>query len=230
MPSQKRHISLIKRLVIALMAAAGLFLLFMAGCYIAVSLTARGRCYDKVEMMPERNVAVVFGTSPLTVRRRENLYFKYRIQAAAELYREGKVHYFIVSGDNSTMQYNEPRAMKDSLSAHGVPYDSIYCDYAGFNTLSSVIRANKVFQQDSLIFVSQKWHNQRAVTLARANDIDALAYNARDVAFRWVSIKNLTRENFARVKMYLDIFSGRGPKFLGEPIEIGSPTDTSTVL
>ena len=230
MAKGKRHISPLGKIVIALVTCGALFVLFVAGCYMAVSLSTRNRVFDDPALVPNRKVAVVFGTSPLTAKHRENIYFKYRIEAAAELYRKGKVKYFIVSCDNSTMQYNEPRAMKDSLSSHGVPYDSIYCDYAGFNTLSSVIRAKKVFQQDSLIFVSQKWHNQRAVALADANGINAVGYNARDAVFRWISIRNFVRESFARVKMYLDIFSGKGPKFLGEPIKIGSKTDTTTVV
>lgn len=230
MPQEKKKRSLFRRLFIALFAASALCVLLLVGCYAAVSLTARKCSYDDPALIPERKVALVFGTSPLTSRRRENLYFKYRIEAAAELYRLGKAKYFIVSGDNATMQYNEPKAMKDSLSAHGVPYDSIYCDYAGFNTLSSVIRANKVFEQDSMIFVSQKWHNERAVALARANGINALAYNAKDVAFHWISMRNVVREHFARVKMYLDILTGKGPKFLGEPVIIGSQQDTTTTL
>ncbi|MDI5754422.1 hypothetical protein MJL79_29025, partial [Salmonella enterica subsp. enterica serovar Montevideo] len=39
----------------------------------------------------------------------------------------------------------EPSAMQQALIAKGVPEAAIFCDYAGFSTLDSVVRARKVF-------------------------------------------------------------------------------------
>ena len=86
-------------------------------------------------------------------------------------------------------------------------------DYAGFRTLDSVIRAKKVFNCSSLIIVSQKFHNQRAVFIARKNGIDAVGYNSKDVT----SKNNLThlREIGAKFMAIIDIFVlNRQPKFL----------------
>jgi SanA protein len=52
---------------------------------------------------------------------RNNLYFSNRIQAAVELYKAGKTDYFIISGDNSRKNYNEPQDMKEALIGYGVP-------------------------------------------------------------------------------------------------------------
>jgi SanA protein len=44
-----------------------------------------------------------------------NAYFYNRIKAATDLYKSGKVQYIIVSGDNSSKDYNEPEDMQMAL-------------------------------------------------------------------------------------------------------------------
>ncbi|MGG7402619.1 ElyC/SanA/YdcF family protein, partial [Escherichia coli] len=43
----------------------------------------------------------------------------------------------------------------------------IFCDYAGFSTLDSVVRAKKVFGENHITIISQEFHNQRAIWLAK---------------------------------------------------------------
>ena len=99
-------------------------------------------------------VGLLLGTSKYA-NGRLNLYFVHRINAAAELYRAGKVKSILVSGDNSRVSYNEPQDMKEALIAAGVNAEDIYLDYAGFSTLDSVVRASKVFNIKSLTVISQ---------------------------------------------------------------------------
>ena len=73
---------------------------------------ARHYTYDDVNAVPYNRVALVLGTSKYLIGGSPNHYFKYRIKAAAELYNNGKVDYILVSGDNATVQYNEPRQMR----------------------------------------------------------------------------------------------------------------------
>src|SRR5690606_3791527 len=110
-----------------------------------------------------------------------NRYYQYRIDAAVALYKAGKVDYFIVSGDNGTKDYNEPEDMKNDLIAHGIPEERIYLDFAGFRTLDSVVRMEKIFGQRSFTVVSQEFHNRRAIYLAQRQGYDAVGLNARDV-------------------------------------------------
>jgi len=177
--------------------------------------------FDSVEQIPENHTVLVLGTSPYLIDGRRNLFFVYRMQAAKQLYDAGKARNFIVSGDHSRRNYNEPLAMQQMLISFGVPQEKIYRDYAGFRTLDSVIRAYKIFGQDTFIIVSQKFHNERAVYIARKNGLNAYAFNARDIPARY-SMKTFIRERFARVKVFVDILFNKQPKFLGEPIEIGS--------
>ncbi|WPC12004.1 YdcF family protein [Riemerella anatipestifer] len=145
--------------------------------------------------------------------------FKYRIDAAAELYKNGKVQYFIVSGDNSRKDYNETEDMKLDLMAHGIPENHIYQDFAGFRTLDSVIRAEDIFGQKTFIIILQKFHNERAVYLARKNGLEAYGYNAQDVN-AYAGFKTQLREYFARVKVFYDLLLGVEPKYSGDKIEI----------
>ena len=170
--------------------------------------------------IPETEVALVLGCSRFLSNGRQNLFFKYRMDAAVEVFNSGKAEYLLVSGDNHTHSYNEPQDMKDALIERGIPESKIICDYAGFRTLDSVVRAKEVFGQDRLIVISQAFHNKRAVFIGQSRGIEIYGFNARDVdAFS--SFKTNIREELARVKTVLDVWIlKKEPKFLGDPIQI----------
>lgn len=169
--------------------------------------------YDEIDAIPKRTTALVLGCSKNGPFGSINPYFKYRMDAAAELYFSGKVEQILVSGDNHIKSYDEPTDMANYLINLGVPKEKIILDYAGFRTLDSVIRAKKVFNCEELIIVSQKFHNQRAVYAARYFGIDAIGYNTRDVQNK----NNFThyREFVSKFVMILDLHLLKTkPKFL----------------
>ena len=180
-------------------------------------------CHTTVETVPFTPVALVLGCSP-KIGGRPNLFFHHRIDAAAALHRAGKVKAFIMSGDNGTRDYDEPTAMKEALVAQGVPEASIYCDYAGFRTLDSVVRAQSIFGQSRFIIVSQHFHNERAIFLARRRGLDAVGFDAADVS-RSIAPKTYWREYLARVQAVLDVtLLQTQPKFDGPPVMITQTT------
>ncbi|HHQ4692274.1 TPA: SanA/YdcF family protein [Aeromonas veronii] len=184
---------------------------------------ARHYTYDQVDEVPYNRVAVVLGTSKYLSGGGPNHYFKYRIKAAAELYNNAKVDFIIVSGDNATVQYNEPRQMRRALIKAGIPASAIYMDFAGFRTLDSVVRAKEVFGQERFTVVSQGFHNERAIFIARHFGIDAVGFNAEDPS-AYQGIRTRVREVFARLMGLLDLYVlDKGPKFLGEPVPVGLP-------
>ena len=174
----------------------------------------RQRTWNDVHTIPARNVGLVLGAKP------GNRYFNRRIDAAADLYHAGKVKWLLVSGDNGKKHYNEPSAMQQALIAKGVPQSAIFCDYAGFSTLDSVVRTHDVFGENRITIVSQQFHNQRAIWLAQQYGIDAIGYNAKDLNNKHGRYTQL-REKLARVSALLDakIFH-RQPKYLGPRIVI----------
>ena len=143
------------------------------------------------------------------------------MDATVALYKAGKIDYVIVSGDNSTKEYDEPSTFKEDLIKGGIPEGRIYLDYAGFRTLDSVVRVKEIFGQESVIIISQQFHNERAIYLAEHYDIKAIGYNAKNVSKHYGFKTNL-REYLARTKVFIDILLGVQPKFLGEKIDIPS--------
>lgn len=174
--------------------------------------------YD-VQKTPNKNVGLLLGTGKLLSNGKENAYFFYRIDATEKLYKEEKIKNVLISGDNSQKNYNEPEDMMNELIKRGIPKEHIYLDFAGFRTLDSVVRAKEIFGQDSFIIISQKFHNERAVYLARKNGIEAYGFNAKDVN-KYFGIKTKVREYFARAKVFVDFLLGVEPKFGGEKVEI----------
>lgn len=220
-----RYGSSAKRLSLKQIAlASGVFLLmvvaFTVYANVSVAKTASGRLYDDVSAVPRNRVALLLGTNPLIRSGATNSYFTARINTAVSLYNAGKIDYIIASGDNHVRHYDEPTAMRDSLMAHGVPCEKIVLDYAGFRTLDSVVRAKEVFGCDSLTIISQADHDARALYLAGAYGIEAVAVAAPVYASRRVRIRLTLREWLARDKMMLDILFGKRPHFLGDRIEI----------
>ncbi len=177
--------------------------------------------YGNVADIPARKVGLVLGASRLTKTGAPNLYFKYRIEAAYLLYKNHKIKFLLLSGDNHVKGYDEPADMKEALIALGVPDSCLFLDYAGFRTLDSVVRCEEVFGEDSVIIISQKFHNQRALFIADKNNLNAIGFNAKEVNKKY-SLKTRFRECFARVKCVLDIYIlNTAPKFLGKKIMIG---------
>jgi SanA protein len=199
-----------------------LVLLLTASIYLAdltVVNCAKGKTFNDVNDMPFNKVGMLLGTSKYVSSGQPNQYFANRIEAAAQLYKSGKIKYILVSGDNSTKYYDEPAAMRKSLIAAGVDSTHIVADDAGLRTFDSVIRAKEIFGQSSLTIISQKFHNERAIYFAEKNGINAVGFNAKDVD-KYYGFKTNLREKLARVNAVLDFWFGAKPRFLGEKIPL----------
>ena len=181
---------------------------------------AKGRIVHRVERLDTYDVGLVLGTAPKLRGGWSNPFFEARMDAAAMLYREGKVRHLLVSGDNGQEDYDEPTAMRDALVSRGVPADAVTLDYAGFRTLDSIERARSVFGLKNIVIVTDDFHLPRALFLARAKDLAAIGYRPEPVPWKW-SKKTRTREMVSRVKACLDIYVLRTkPRFRGPREEI----------
>lgn len=166
-------------------------------------------------------VALVLGCSPRNRSGETNLFFEYRINAACELWQSGKVDFLLVSGDNRKADYDEPTEMMRALIRRGVPAKAIVRDFAGFRTLDSVLRTNRVFGETHFCIVSQEDHLKRAIYIARQNGLDVTGYAAREVPFRQ-GIRTDLREAVARLQAVIDVeLLDRQPHHLGPRIQIG---------
>lgn len=200
-------------------------LLTLVGVFIISSnywiiKSTKKQLYTDVNLIPKNDVAILLGASKTLRNGHENLFFKYRIDAAVELYKAGKIRHIIVSGDNHKKEYDEATDMRDALIAQGVPDSCITLDYAGFRTLDSMVRCLKVFGQKDVTVISQEFHNQRALFISNYYKMNAIAFNAKDVPDSF-SLKVRVREYFAKFKAVLDLYVlHTQPKFLGELLKI----------
>ncbi|MBF0196490.1 MAG: YdcF family protein [Planctomycetes bacterium] len=176
------------------------------------------RVYSSSEKIPIKNIGVVLGCAKRTH------FFSCRVAGAVKLYREGKIKHILVSGDNHKKSYDEPTDMKKAMVAMGVPSENITCDYAGFRTLDTIVRAKEIFGADDITIISQRFHNFRALEVAKRHGIQAIAYCAENVPNKYKT-KTDMREILARAYALIDLYIlNKKPKFLGrfEPIKLSS--------
>ena len=186
----------------------------VVGCNLAVIYNGKGRVFDRAKDVPLNTYGLLLATSPITPGGARNFYFDNRITAADSLFKLGRIDYIIASGGDYRADHkfgcDEPAAIRDSLVARGVPADRIILDYEGTRTLNSIVKA-KHNGIDSLTFISQRDHNERAIRIADHLGMKTIAYNAKPSHIRRNRIKNTLREYLARVKMYLDFVVGKDP-------------------
>jgi SanA protein len=193
---------------------------------------ADGKVFFDIDSIKNNQVGLLLGTTPQArFDRITNYFFIYRIDAAEQLYKAGKIEKILISGDENSLDgVNEPECMRDSLVARGVPTSAIILDGKGYRTISSVINANKVYGLKSFTIISQEFHNERALYQAEHLGLDVenlQAYNAKMPKSRRAYITTI-REYFARVKMFWDLFISKESEmspntiqsFLGKPIII----------
>ncbi len=139
-----------------------------------------------------------------------------RVDCGIELYKLGKVDTLLMSGDHGYKDYDEVNAMREYAVQHGVPNEKIFMDHAGFNTYDSMARARQVFEVDSAVVVTNRFHLARAIFLARHAGIKAQGVVADQVAYAeadWYE----QREFMARCKAFLNCYLLHPPPTLGGP-------------
>lgn len=211
-----------KRLLMSLGALLLLAaLLFVAGNVWVLTTTARYIDKQVLECRPA-DVGIVFGTSHWTRSGLRNPHFHARMRTSATLVAEQRVLHLLLSGDNRTQAYNEPRAMWRDLHRRGVPAEQLTMDFAGFSTYDTLVRARDVFQLERALLITQSWHLPRAIFIGRSLGMDVTGCVAEEkpAAGEW---RLRLREWVARVATLGDIYVwARKPYFLGpvEPIEL----------
>ena len=173
--------------------------------------------YSSTKEVPQKKVALLLGTAKYMRGGGKNYFYTYRIRAAVELWKAGKVKAIVVSGDNGTKYYDETTTMYDDLVKAGIPAKYITKDYAGFRTLDSVVRAEAIFDLKDYIIISQKFHLERALFIAKAKGQKAIGFVAKDIPGTAAAYKMKAREYLARAKAFLDVYIlHTEPKFYGK--------------
>jgi SanA protein len=178
------------------------------------------KIYTDINEIPVKKAALVLGTSKYVSKGKKNYYYTYRIKAAVQLWKAKKINAIVVSGDKSKY-YDEVTTMFKDLIKAGIPSAYITRDFGGFRTFDSIVRAKEIFDLDDYIIVSQKFHLDRALYIAKEKNQRAIGFAAKEVKGTQTHQKMEGRENLAMIKAYLDInFLGTKPKILGKKIKV----------
>jgi SanA protein len=178
------------------------------------------KIYTNTKEIPAKKAALVLGTSKYISKGKENYYYTYRIKAAVQLWKAKKVKAIVISGDKSEY-YDEVTTMYKDLIKAGVPSRYITRDFAGFRTFDSIVRAKEIFDLDDYIIISQEFHLDRALYIAKEKGQKAIGFAAKEIKGTSSHQKMQERESLAMLKAYLDInFLDTKPKLLGKKIKV----------
>jgi SanA protein len=169
--------------------------------------------------VPHAQAALVLGAQVYRDGR-PSIMLRDRVNAAADLYRAGRVDKLLLSGDHSRTDYDEVGSMRRLLIDQGIPAQDIFTDHAGFDTWDSAQRAKRVFDVSSAVVVTQGFHMARALYDARRAGLHATGFVADRRQYGTIMGKLRVREAFARVKTMGDVVTGADPHFLGTEIPI----------
>lgn len=190
------------RLTLFVIVAAIVFAIF---ANVFIIYKTKSYIFTDVNNVPEKEIALVLGTSKKNMNGEANSFFVNRMEAAAKLFHEGKVKGLLLSGDNKTRYYDEPSDMRKALLDKGVPESAISIDTAGFRTIESVWRCLNVFDHQDVTIITQEFHAYRALYISQYYGLDAIVFSAEEVPV-YSSAKVTVREFFARPKALLDLY------------------------
>ncbi len=201
----------VKSILLVITALTIFCIVIIIVCNQLVVNNAKGKAFFEIDSIKYNKVGLLLGTTPQArFDRITNYFFIYRIDAAEQLYKAGKIEKILISGDENSLDgVNETVCMRDSLVERGVPANAIILDGKGYRTICSVINANKVYGLKSFTIISQMFHNERAIYQAEHLGLDVeniQAYNAKAPKSRRAYLTTI-REYFARVKMFMDIIT-----------------------
>lgn len=149
-----------------------------------------------------------------------------RLDDGIALYFAGAAPKIIMSGDNSTVSYNEVKAMKDYAVAQGVPSEDVFCDHAGFSTYESMYRAKHVFGAERIVVATQTYHLYRALYAASGLGLEAVGVPSdyREYAHQF---QYDVREIPARTKDFFKTLLRVPSTFVGDPISLDQSGDVT---
>ncbi len=217
--------AILKKIIYAILLVGVLTSIFVFGLAWYVNTSTNDQIFNNIDPVPEAYTAIVLGASVRSNGKPSSM-LEDRIKSALELYKSGKVKRFLLSGDNGTKSYNEPKAMKEYLVAEGVPVDDIFLDYAGFDTYDSMYRAGAVFDAKRAIVVTQKFHLPRAIYIANSLGLDYYGFVGDKRIYEGES-RNKKRELLANVKAFLELLTNKEPTYIGAHIPIDGPPQSS---
>ncbi|TBO40368.1 SanA/YdcF family protein [Pedobacter kyonggii] len=211
-----------KKIIKLLIYASLLGVIVVLGINLFVKSQTEPVIFSKEKDTPETKVGIIFGAG--INNNKPSKYLKDRLDAGIELYKNNKIDKILLSGDNGSDEHDELTVMKLYCYQHGVDTNKIYLDYAGFDSYSTLYRSKYIFNIDTAILVSQKYHLNRCINIGNKLGIKSYGFAADQGTYQGYKYASF-REYFAVVKSTIDILIGRKPHFLGKTVDINGSSN-----
>lgn len=196
------------------------FLLLIVGPTLYSAYTTRNHRYYLKDnygagRIPANKVAIVFGAG-IRPDGTPTPYLENRIKTAVALHEQQKIEKILMSGDNSTLNHNEPVVMKKYAIKLGVPSDDVVMDFAGFSTYDTCYRAQAIFGLKAATLVTQGYHLPRAMVTCDRLGVKNIGVAAVKQS-RDYNASYLMREYLSSDKMTIELLLKPKPPILGKP-------------
>ena len=177
-------------MVITIAAMNLLVLLTTAGQVIKID-EAKDKKADCVLVLG----AAVWGNDPSPM-------LKKRIDKGIEVLNATQIEYILMTGDGRESNYNEPETMSRYAISQSVDQQNIVQDQYGIRTYDSLWRAKYVLGYESVIIITQSYHLNRAIYIARSLGLEVYGIACDDsiLSAGWY---NNVRETGARCKDFI---------------------------
>ena len=177
--------------------------------------------FSDIKKLPKVDAIIVLGAK--VSKEKLSYVLEDRLIAGVNIIYANKAQALLLSGDHGQKEYDEVNSMRKYILRRNfkIKKEQIFMDHAGFDTYDSMFRAKEIFGIKSAIIVTQDFHINRSVYIARSLGIDAYGFAVDEsiykesLRFNW-----RIRELLTRVKAFKDVLISSKPTFLGEKIPI----------
>ncbi|MDO4888052.1 MAG: ElyC/SanA/YdcF family protein [Actinomycetaceae bacterium] len=217
----RKHWTIKKRVVVTLGSLIAVVVLTIGGINVYMLTSTDEKIVSSTDEIPtdvKPDCILVLGASVRSDGQPSNM-LRARLEKSLELYQQGAAPKILVSGDNSTVHYNEVHVMRTWLEERGVPKEDIFEDHAGFSTYESMYRARDVFEVKTAIVVTQEYHLTRALYAGDALGLEVWGVASSGNNYSGQFRRDM-REYFARVKDFGQSITKPKPTYLGPTIPI----------
>lgn len=208
--------SILKR-TLSLSCIALLLLLISSWIITAqVKRDVKSSIYETVTDIPTERVGIVFGAR-VRFNRTLTPILQDRVDGAIALYKAQKINKILMSGDNSSVDYNEVTVMQKYAVSQGIPVEDIALDHAGFSTYDTCYRAKEIFSLSKAVLITQRYHLYRALYTCQKLGVSAVGYALPDFErYPNLRIRYSIREYIAQMNAFIEVnLTHPQPKFLG---------------
>ena len=216
---KKKKVLKISLILIICIIVAGVAAVFGINAYVKFVGGKNIISVEDAKKLEGIDCIVVLGCG-VDVNGKPSWMLKDRLKMGIDLYNQDISGKILMSGDHGKKYYDEVNVMKQFAIDSKIPSNDIFMDHAGFSTYESMYRAKEIFEADSVVIVSQKYHLYRAIYIAEKLGIKAYGVNSDYNNIYGGEKYREIREILARFKDFFKTVFKSKPTYLGDVIPV----------